>query len=154
MILVSACLLGQNVRYDGGHCLAPDLASQLAGQPYLALCPELLGGMGVPRPPADITGARPGREGEDVLDGLARVVTRQGQDVTARFLAGASQVFALAMQAGVNLCLLKDRSPSCAWDPLGQNPQKGPKQGVLAAMFKRQGVRINEVRAKSGGAPR
>jgi len=151
VILVSACLVGQAVRYDGRHSLAPDLVRELAGRPHLALCPELLGGLGVPRPPARFSGARPGREGRDVLEGRARLVTPEGQDVTAAYLAGAQQVLAVARAAGVEAAWLKDRSPACAWDPQGRNPLGGPGMGVLAALLVRHGIAVREVRARAAG---
>jgi uncharacterized protein YbbK (DUF523 family) len=149
VILVSACLLGQAVRYDGRHSLAVELLRELEGRPYLALCPELLGGLGVPRPPARFQGARPGREGRDVLEGRARLVTPQGEDVTAAYLAGSHQALAIARAAGVEAAWLKDRSPACAWDPQGQNPLGGPGMGVLAALLARHGIAVREVRARA-----
>lgn len=149
MILVSACLVGQSTRYDGGHCLAPELGERLRGRKYIALCPELLGGLGVPRARASIQGGRRGREGEDVLAGRARIVNAEGVDVTQAFIRGAQTVLEAAVAAGVRSCLLKDRSPSCAWDPLGRNPGDGPGQGVLTAMLLAQGLEVTEVRASA-----
>lgn len=147
MILVSACLLGQSTRYDGGHCLSPELWIHLQGQPHLALCPEVLGGLSVPRPPGRFVGATPGREGSDVLAGKAQVLWEDGRDVSQAFILGARQVLAMAKAAGVKKALLKDRSPSCAWDPDGQNPHGGPAQGVLAALLKAEGIEVVEIRA-------
>lgn len=147
MILVSACLLGQSTRYDGGHCLEPELWVRLQSQPYMALCPEVMGGLGIPRPPARFQGATRGKEGAEVLAGRARLITDDGRDVTDAFIEGARRVLAAAKAAGVTKALLKDRSPSCAWDPFGQNPQGGPGQGVLAALLKAQGIEVVEIRA-------
>ena len=153
MILVSACLLGQSVRYDGRHSLAPDLADALAGKPFLALCPEYLGGLGVPRPPARFEGARPGQEGPDVISGRARLVNSLGQDVSRNFVDGARLVLDLVLSAGVKQAFLKDRSPSCGFDPERKNPGGGPGLGVLAAMLTEAGIEVTEVRASAGGDP-
>src|SRR3954469_14264878 len=88
-ILVSACLLGRPVRYDGTGRRSDDALFALwrdQGR-LVSVCPEVDGGLPVPRPPAEISGGL----GADVLDGRARVLTRDGADVTAHFVAGAWQ---------------------------------------------------------------
>jgi uncharacterized protein YbbK (DUF523 family) len=149
MILVSACLLGQSTRYDGGHCLSPELWVHLQGKPHIALCPELMGGLSIPRAPARFVGATPGREGSEVLAGRAHLLTEDGSDVSAGFIRGARWVLALAKAAGVTKALLKDRSPSCAWDPLCHNPHGGPGQGVLAALLNAECIEVVEIRAEA-----
>lgn len=153
MILVSACLLGQSTRYDEGHSLAPELWVHLQGQPHIALCAEVMGGLGVPRPPARFVGATPGREGAEVLAGRAQLITEEGRDVSQEFIRGARRVLAVAQAAGVTKALLKDRSPSCAWDPARQNPHGGPGQGVLAALLNAEGIEVVEIRAGSSWKP-
>ena len=147
MILVSACLLGQSTRYDGGHSLATELWVHLQGQPHIALCPEIMGGLSVPRPPARFVDATPGREGPALLTGKARLIAADGRDVSQEFIRGARLVLEAAKAAGVSKALLKDRSPSCAWDPLRQNPHGGPGQGVLAALLHANGIEVVEIRA-------
>ncbi|MBI4797173.1 MAG: DUF523 domain-containing protein [Desulfarculus sp.] len=147
MILVSACLWGLCTRYDSRVLAVPTWLAQLPHADILALCPEVLGGLTVPRPAARIVGATPGREGTDVLAGRARVLTAEGLDVSAAFIAGAQAVLARALAAGVRRAYLKDRSPSCAHDPQGHNPRGGPGQGVLTALLLAQGIEVMEVRA-------
>ncbi len=147
IILVSACLLGHSTRYDGRVLAVPPWLAAIPPAQVLALCPEVLGGLAVPRPPARIQGATPGREGRDVLAGRARVLTSDGQDMSAAFVAGARQALARALAAGVARAYLKDRSPSCGHDPQAQNPGGGPRQGVLAALLLAQGIEVVEVRA-------
>ena len=151
MILVSACLLGQKVRYDGRHAHCQEIKALVGSEPVLALCPEVLGGLGVPRRPARFVGARYGREGLDILEGRARLLDDAGRDVSDAFMRGARQVARLAQEHGVRLALLKDRSPSCGWDPEGANPQGGPGLGVLAALLSAAGVAVREVRATGQG---
>ena len=147
MILVSACLLGIRTRYDGASCWCPQVLDITGTHGVIAVCPELLGGLGVPRAPATIVGGRFGREGEDVLAGRARVLTPEGRDVTWAFVAGARRALELALTHGVRVCYLKDRSPSCAYDPMGLNPDGGPGLGVFAALARAYGLEVREVRA-------
>ncbi len=147
MILVSACLLGHCTRYDGRHSLDEQLARRLDKEAVLALCPETAGGLGVPRAPARFCGARPGCEGADLLAGRARLIDANGQDVSRAFIQGAREVLEQALAAGVRRAFLKDRSPSCGYDPAGANPLGGVRLGVLAALLVQRGFEITEVRA-------
>lgn len=109
MILVSACLLGLCARYDGGHNLCPALAAPAAAGRCLPFCPEQLGGLPTPRQPAEIKGG----SGDDVLAGRAKVLARDGADLTPAFLSGAQQTLALVGAIPVAAAILKARSPSC-----------------------------------------
>lgn len=100
-VLVSACLLGEKVRYDGGdnwqqHPLLAQLHQQ---QRIVPFCPECAGGLPTPRPPAEQQGAR--------------VITIDGADVTAEFQLGAQLALHTAQARGVVMAILKARSPSC-----------------------------------------
>ena len=100
-ILVSACLLGIPCRYDGAGKADPAIEKlRQGGHTLIPVCPEILGGLPTPRPPA-----------ERLPDG--RVVTREGKDVTAEYRSGAEQALALARKQGCVLAVLKERSPSC-----------------------------------------
>ena len=111
-ILVSACLLGRPVRYNGSAkpFIHPALSRWQAEGRVVSICPELAAGFRVPRPPAEI-GA--GRSGEDVLGGGAQVIEQGGADVTALYLAGARAALALARAENCRFALLIDGSPSC-----------------------------------------
>lgn len=100
-VLVSACLLGELVRYDGGHNLQqhPLLAQLREQQRLVPFCPECAGGLQTPRPPAE-------QQGE-------RVLTINGDDVTAAFQSGAELALQTAKAQGVVMAILKARSPSC-----------------------------------------
>jgi uncharacterized protein YbbK (DUF523 family) len=129
--LVSSCLIGLCTRYDGrskpdSHCLA-----RLRHCQYIPVCPEQLGGLSTPRIAADLTGG----DGEAVLDGRARVINREGADLTKQFCAGAAAVLHIAQAQNIRLALLKARSPSC-----GLTPQLG----VTAALLQRHGLRLIE----------
>lgn len=151
MVLVSACLWGEHTRYDGKNSLCMELKRQLAQEPVLALCPEVMGGLSVPRPPAHFVNAAFGREGEDLLNGHARMLDAQGHDVSEAFIAGARQVLAMALAHGVKRAYLKDRSPSCGYDPNGLNPNGGPGLGVLSALLRANDIHVIEVRMQNKG---
>lgn len=109
MILISACLLGIYSKYDGGSNLQPLLAKYADRGKYLPVCPEQLGGLGTPRPPAEIVGG----DGEAVLAGRAEVVDKAGDNQTTAFIRGARELAAIAGAFPITAAILKERSPSC-----------------------------------------
>ena len=141
-VLVSRCLLGHRVRYDGG---ASGPYGQLArwqdeGR-IIALCPEVAGGLPTPRAPAEI----PGGQGLDVLNGKAPVMTSEGEDVTAAFMDGAQQALALVNRHGSRIAILKANSPSCGNVQTYDGSFSGVKvegQGVTAALLAGAGVQV------------
>lgn len=143
-LLISACLLGQPVRYDGrGKAfLHPVLERWKAQRRLVSLCPEMSAGMPVPRAPAEIEA---GMTGEDVLDGRARVREITGGDVTEGFLQAANNALALARREGCGHALLIDGSPSCGSIAIYDGRFSGVKHagnGVTAALLKRQGILV------------
>ena len=108
-ILVSACLLGQAVRYDGGaHGPFAVLAQWQAQGRVLPLCPEVAGGLPTPRPPAEIIGG----QGGQVLDGWVQVRSIEDVDVSAAFSRGAQAAVVLVRRHGLRIAVLKARSLS------------------------------------------
>ncbi|WJH39160.1 DUF523 domain-containing protein [Aliirhizobium terrae] len=143
-ILISACLLGHAVRYDGkGKPLVHPAIDRWREEGRLVtICPELAGGMSVPRPPAEIEN---GMTGADVLAGRARVVEITGGDVTAQFMAGARQALDFAMAHGCTHALLIDGSPSCGSGFIYDGSFGGRKHagnGVTAALLENAGIRV------------
>ena len=142
-VLVSACLLGERVRYNGGSAESGDalLAKWLDEGRVVPFCPEVAGGLGVPRPAAEIDG----NGGEAVLDGAASVLTRASDDVTANFLRGAQLALAAAHTQGARLAILKDGSPSCGSDSIYDGTFTGSRRqghGVTTALLERHGIRV------------
>jgi uncharacterized protein YbbK (DUF523 family) len=142
-ILVSACLLGEKVRYNGGDATSSSavLTRWLAEGRVVPFCPELAGGLGVPRPAAEIQGL----SGEAVLDGHARVSTRAGVDVTDGFLQGAYLALATAQAQRVRVAVLKDGSPSCGSGSIYDGTFSGrhtSRHGVTTALLERNGIRV------------
>jgi uncharacterized protein YbbK (DUF523 family) len=139
--LVSACLLGIRTTYDHSSHPAPRLIELCARGKVVPVCPEVAGGLPIPRPPAEIVGG----DGHAVLDGQARVITRDGQDVTAAFVAGAQITLAAARQFEVNIAVLQPRSPSCGSCHIYDGTFSGrliSGQGVTAALLARHGIEV------------
>ncbi|MDH0649175.1 DUF523 domain-containing protein [Pseudomonas sp. GD03858] len=141
-VLVSACLLGQPVRYDGRASGHPDVLQgwQAEGR-VVPLCPEVAGGLPTPRPPAEI----PGGQGRAVLNGQARVVTVTGEDVSDAFLAGARLALELVRRHGIRVAVLKSGSPSCGNRLVYDGSFTGEKvagEGVTTALLRREGVQV------------
>ncbi|WP_342581113.1 DUF523 domain-containing protein [Ureibacillus sp. FSL W7-1570] len=141
MILVSSCLAGLKVRYNGTHCLDEKVAKLIEEKKAVAVCPEVLGGLSTPREPAEIIGG----DGNDVLDGKAKVLTENGKDVTEHFLRGAYATLEVAKKVGATLVVLKENSPSCGSTMVysGEfNGQKIAGDGVTSALLKRNGFKV------------
>ena len=105
-ILISACLLGRNCRYNGGH-------SQLTGLveidvEWIPVCPEESGGLGTPRPSAEMQ-----ENAETILNGKGKIITNKGKNVTSEFIQGAEKSLQLGLGAEVKIAVLKSKSPSC-----------------------------------------
>jgi uncharacterized protein YbbK (DUF523 family) len=142
-LLVSACLLGDPVRYDGKSKLLrhPDLARLVAAERIVAFCPEVAGGLPVPRPAAEIVAG----DGNAVIDGQAQVRTRDGGDVSEAFLSGAQQALALCRRHGVRVAVLTESSPSCGSGNIydGSFTRTAVTgSGVTAALLRRHGVAV------------
>ncbi|WP_277960448.1 DUF523 domain-containing protein [Pseudomonas sp. RIT-To-2] len=141
-ILVSRCLLGHRVRYDGGASGPFDqLDLWLAEDRVVGLCPEVAGGLPTPRPAAEI----PGGQGVRVLEGQALVLTEAGEDFTAAFVRGAQLALQAVRRHGIRIAVLKANSPSCGnvltYDGTF-TATKVQGEGVTAALLRREGVQV------------
>ncbi len=142
-ILVSACLIGERVRYNGEVKTDKNAIIcfwQQQGR-LVSFCPEVVAGLSVPRPPAEIVGG----DGSSVLQDCARVMDIQGQDVTNYFLDGAKKALELVRSQKVKVAILKDGSPSCGNTYIydGSFTQvKKPGSGVTAFCLEQKGVRV------------
>jgi len=134
-VLTSACLLGEPVRPKARDVRShhPVLAGWIAEGRIVSACPEVLGGLGVPRPPAEIDPA------------TGRVFTNGGEDVTEAFERGARIVGALCADQGIRVAILKANSPSCGSRIIYDGTFSGAKiagDGVTAALLRKNGVAI------------
>lgn len=130
-LLISACLLGCRCRYDGASKTHP-LVDQLAAHHTLVpVCPEQLGGLATPRPPAERRGAL--------------VVTREGGDVTEQYRRGAEEALKLCRALGCQAAVLKERSPSCGHGAIYDGTFSGtlvPGDGVTAELLAAQDIPV------------
>ncbi len=143
-VLVSSCLLGCPVRYNGAHKRSGNEVLQrwLAEGRVVSVCPEVAGGLSVPRPPAEVIA---GAGGAAVLAGRARVVDPQANDVSAEFIAGAGHALQQAQAKGIHIAVLKEGSPSCGSGYIYDGTFSGTKvheRGVTAALLESAGVRV------------
>lgn len=142
-ILISACLLGEKVRYDGDDCKvsSPVLSRWLKEDRLIPFCPEVAGGLGVPRIPAEIQGG----EGKDILEGNAFVMNELRQDMTQFFIFGANQTLELTKKHNIRMAILKSLSPSCGigeiYDGSFTRTIKGG-DGVTVALLKRMKIKV------------
>ena len=134
-VLVSACLLGQCVRYDG-QTKPVDLSELLALNPnIIPVCPECAGGLPVPRDPCEI---EEGKTAKDVWQGAARVVSIGHKDCTSQYVSGAQRCLALAKNCNAKLALLKEKSPACGSSLIHSGSFDGslrPGRGVFAQLL-------------------
>lgn len=128
-ILVSACLLGYNVKYDGKNNFNKELSDFLNDYDVVAICPELLGGLNVPRIPSEIK--------DD------KVINQDGEDITNNFLRGARKVLDIAKENDIQVAILKKNSPSCGSNSVydGTFTHKLiPGDGICARLLKENGM--------------
>ena len=143
-VIISACLLGVRCRYDGGDSRNETAIQQQKTYELIPVCPEEAGGLSTPRPPAEIVGG----DGDDVLNGNAKVMTDDGADVTAAYLKGARHALQVAQSHGATHVILKARSPSCGCGDIYDGTFSGTLttgDGVTTALLKRHGITVTSM---------
>jgi uncharacterized protein YbbK (DUF523 family) len=137
-ILISACLLGDSVRYDGNHkLLAQPIIQQWSEAGFLLKqCPEVSGGLPIPRLPAEIQ-----------TDKNHRIAVKniQGEDVTQAFLQGAKNTLALCVKHHIKMAILTEGSPSCGSSQINDGQFSGTKihgQGVTTQLLTRNNIKV------------
>jgi uncharacterized protein YbbK (DUF523 family) len=147
MKLVSACLLGISCNFEGASWPHPGLLEEFRKGGLFPVCPEVLGGLPVPRTPAEIQGGT----GSDVIEGRAKVVAENGVDVTAAFLSGAQEALKIATAVGAHEALLTERSPSCGCGLIFDGSfsfKFKAGDGVTAALLKKNGIKVTSIIVK------
>jgi uncharacterized protein YbbK (DUF523 family) len=140
-VLISACLAGVPCTHAAEAKTRAWALRLVATGRAVTVCPEVAGGLPIPRPESEIAGG----SGGDVLDGEARVVTVDGEDVTTNYRRGADAALAAAARSGAALAVLKARSPSCGSGAVYDGSFSGTLiegDGVTAAAMKRAGVAV------------
>ncbi len=132
-ILVSACLCGYECTHEGGgNDTGLKIMRDWADEGRLVcVCPEVMGGLGVPREAAEIVGDR--------------VVTAGGRDVSGEYMEGARKTLELARSEDVIFAILKENSPSCGSNAVYDGSFSGkrvPGRGVTARLLAEQGIEI------------
>ena len=130
-IMVSACLLGYNVKYDGNSNLNSELIDFLKDYEIISICPEVMGGLTIPRVPSEIL--------------ANKVLNKEQNDVTKEFIKGADKTLELAKKNNVKVAILKDGSPSCGsiniYDGSFSNIVING-QGITAKLLKDNGITV------------
>ena len=127
MDIVSACLIGCNCKWNGENNKRED--PRFEG--CIPVCPEMFGGMGIPRGPSEI------REG--------KIITKDGKDVTEGYREGAKEATEFALACGAKRAFLKERSPSCGVNQIYDGSFCGkiiPGEGVFAKMLRENGIEV------------
>lgn len=130
-ILVSACLLGTNCKYNGNNNLNEKVLEYIKDKEVIPVCPEIMGGLSTPRPPSEIIGNK--------------VFNNQNQDVTKEYEKGAEETLKLAKLFNVKKALLKAKSPSCGKDKIYDGTFKGilvPGMGKTVQLLKENGIEV------------
>jgi uncharacterized protein YbbK (DUF523 family) len=141
-VLISACLLGEKVKYHGGDalCCHPALKLWREQGRLVMVCPEVAAGFPTPRPPAEIVQGG----GEEVLGARARILEINGRDLTHTYIAGAHIALRLAISQHIKMAILKEDSPSCGSHWIYDGSFSGSKKegrGVTAALLEKNGIR-------------
>ncbi|MCC0635927.1 MULTISPECIES: DUF523 domain-containing protein [unclassified Clostridioides] len=132
MILVSACLIGINCKYSGDNNENEEVKEYLKGKDFTLVCPEQLGGLSTPRPPAEI------------VDG--KVITKEdNKDVTENFVRGAEETLKIARLYVCSEAILKEGSPSCGCNLVYDGSFSGkkiPGKGITAKLLEEEGIKV------------
>ena len=133
-ILVSACLLGENCKYNGGNNYSEKVAEYIKGHEVISVCPECLGGLSTPRVPAEI------------VNGI--VTNKEGQSVDAEFRKGAEIALKIAKEEQIDVAILQSRSPSCGVKQIydGTFSKKIiAGQGIFVGLMQKNGFKMIDV---------
>lgn len=140
-ILISACLLGLNVKYTGDNNLSQEILSLINNNKnihFIPVCPEILGGLPTPREAAGLTD-----NGDKVIRGAAKVLTQTNKDITEKFIRGAYETLKIAKLFNADAAILKEGSPSCGSNITYNVSGKFMKgMGVTAVLLKMNKVEV------------
>ena len=133
-IAVSACLLGENCKYNGGNNYSEKLKDYIKDKDVVAICPEVLGGLPIPREPSEI------------VNGIVR--HKDGTSVDKEFKKGAKAALEIVKEQKVQIVILQSRSPSCGVNTIYDGSFSGriiSGQGIFADLLKRNGIKAIDI---------
>ena len=139
MILVSACLLGINCKYNGDNNKNEQVEKYLKDKKFILVCPEQLGGMSTPRNPSEIINL----DEDNVIEGNTIVINNKNLDVTEEFKKGALETLKIAKIYGCKKAILKEGSPSCGSSFIYDGSFKGKKvngSGVTTSLLRQNNI--------------
>ena len=139
MILVSACLLGINCKYNGDNNKNEQVEKYLEDKKFILVCPEQLGGMSTPRNPSEIINL----DEDNVIEGNTIVINNKNLDVTEEFKKGALETLKIAKIYGCKKAILKEGSPSCGSSFIYDGSFKGKKvngSGVTTSLLRQNSI--------------
>ena len=132
---------GNNFYYNGKSKISESIKKLVEENKAIPVCPEVLGGLPVPRERSEIKGGT----GRDVLAGKCKVITESGKDVTDNFITGAKEVLSLAKKYNANKAILKSHSPACGCGKIHDGSFTGKSitgDGVTCALLKTNGIEV------------
>ena len=138
MILISACLVGINCKYNGGNNLNEKALELVKNGEAIPICPEQLGGLSTPRNPSEIR----------IINNKRCVINNKNEDVTNQFVRGAEEVLKLAKELNVEKVILQSRSPSCGVGKIYSgnfDKQLIDGNGILAQMLIDNGIEVVDI---------
>ena len=133
-IAVSACLLGENCKYNGGNNYSVKLVDYIKGNDVLSVCPEVMGGLPVPR------------ESAEIVNGV--VSHKDGTSVDKEFRKGAKKALEIVKEENVDLVILQSRSPSCGVNSIYDGSFSGKLisgKGVFADLLQKNGIKVMDI---------
>ena len=133
-IMVSACLIGEKCKYNGKDNCSEKLLEYIKDHEVIAVCPEVAGGLSIPRIPCEI------------VNGI--VINKDGESKDAEFRKGAQICLRRALDEKIDLAILQSRSPSCAVKQIYDGSFSGKLidgQGIFAGMLSENGIRVMDV---------
>lgn len=144
MNIASACLVGQKCRYDGNSNTNDEIVKMYEQGLIMPVCPECLANLPIPRCPSEIVGGN----GNDVLEGRAVVMAKDGSDKTKEFIEGAQKTLEIAQNCGAARAYLKAKSPSCGCGTIYDGTFSGQLcsgDGVTSTLLKKHDIEVIEV---------
>lgn len=139
MILVSACLLGINCKYNNSNNENKKVKEYLQDKEFIIACPEQLGGLSTPRDPSEIIKDNENKTKE------YKVISNKGTDVTEKFIKGANETLKIAQLYNCNEAIMKDGSPSCGSKYIYDGSfvgKKIPGEGITSSLLRKNNIKV------------